>query len=227
LERGVTPGETLDSLISRVDPDRWLSARFVADAGLRAALIGLYAFDYELARAPRTASNALVAEVRLTWWSEAADEVFAGKTPRNHPGVLALGGLAARGLARGDLEPLVDARYRDLDPTPLSEAEALAWARDTGGRCARLAARLLDPAADQAAAEPAGAAWALSWRAQDQADLAGLAEHSLAEARTSARRLPASAFPAVAHAVLGAAHRQDGDLRRKARITWAVARGRL
>lgn len=223
----MTPGEDLDSLISRVDPDRWLAARFVADPALRADLIGLYAFDYELARAPRTATNPLVGEVRLTWWSEAADEVFAGKTPRSHPVVLALARLAARGLVRADLEPLIDARYRELDPAPMTEAEAGAWAQDTGGQCARLAARLLDPSADGEAARPAGAAWALSWRSAEQPDLATVAAQARVVARTSVAALSAKAFPAAAHAVLGAPRKDEGDLLRKARITWAVARGRI
>ncbi|WP_091739925.1 squalene/phytoene synthase family protein [Phenylobacterium immobile] len=223
----MSPGDDLDSLVSRVDPDRWLSARFVSDAALRTDLIGLYAFDYELARAPRTASNALVAEVRLTWWSEAADEVFAGKAPRNHPGVLGLSRLAERGLTRADVEPLVDARYRELDPTPMTEAEALAWARDTGGGCARLAVRLLDPTCDFDAAQAIGAAWSLSWRAAEQADLSDLAAREQRAARRLARRLSAKAFPAVAHAVLGARRKGEGDFARKARVTWAVAVGRI
>jgi phytoene synthase len=223
----MSPGEDLDSLIGRVDPDRWLSARFVGDAALRADLIGLYAFDYELARAPRTASNALVAEVRLTWWSEAADEVFAGKAARQHPGVLALNGLAARGLTRADLEPLIDARYRELDPTPMTEAEALAWSRDTGGWCAVLAARLLDPTSDPNAAQAAGAAWSLSWRAEVQPDLTDIAGREHAAARGPARKVTAKAFPAVAHAALGARRKGEADALRKARITWAVATGRV
>lgn len=223
----MTPGEDLDSLISRVDPDRWLSARFVADVGLRADLIGLYAFDYELARAPRTATNPLVGEVRLTWWSEAADEVFAGKTPRQHPVVLALGRLAARGMTRADLEPLIDARYRELDPAALTETEAMDWARDTGGRCARIASGLLDPASDRDAAEVVGGAWTLSWRAADQPDLALLAQAQRHMAQEAARRISAQAFPAVAHAALGAPRKSEADLLRKARMTWAVARGRV
>ena len=68
------PDDDLDSLIRRVDPDRWLSSRFVADAAARADVIALYAYDHELARAPRVASNPLLGEIRLAWWREMLDE---------------------------------------------------------------------------------------------------------------------------------------------------------
>ena len=41
--------------------------------------MAVYAFDYELARAPKVASNALMGEIRLTWWREVLDEVFEGR----------------------------------------------------------------------------------------------------------------------------------------------------
>jgi phytoene synthase len=80
----------LDALIRRVDPDRWLSSRFIGQAAARADVIALYAFDYELARAPRVASNALLGEMRLTWWREALDEIFEGRAVRQHPAAQAL-----------------------------------------------------------------------------------------------------------------------------------------
>src|SRR5690606_32697718 len=61
-----TMDDDLDDLIRRVDPDRWRSSRFIGDVGRRADVIALYAYDYELARAPRVASNPLLAEIRLT-----------------------------------------------------------------------------------------------------------------------------------------------------------------
>ena len=49
--------DDLDALIRRVDPDRWLSSRFVADVEVRADVIAVYAFDHELARAPRVTTH--------------------------------------------------------------------------------------------------------------------------------------------------------------------------
>jgi len=38
--------DDIDALVRRVDPDRWLASRFIADAQARADVIALYAFNY-------------------------------------------------------------------------------------------------------------------------------------------------------------------------------------
>ncbi|MDB5445934.1 MAG: crtB [Phenylobacterium sp.] len=223
--------DDLDSLVRRVDPDRWLSSRFVADPVARGEVVALYAYDHELARAPRVASNPLLGEIRLTWWREALDEIFEGRPVRRHPTAQALAqAVRARALTREPLEAMIDARYRELDATPLVADEALAWARDTGGRVAELAASLLDPEGDPALAGAAGAAWALARRVADRADLQAPFDALLAEGRAGARRLSAAAFPAVAHAVFArrrARGASDSGLGSRIRLTLAVARGRI
>ena len=211
--------DDLDDLIRRTDPDRWLSSRFVADPAARADVIALYAYDHELARAPRVASNPLLGEIRLTWWREALDEIFEGKAVRRHPTAEALAAaVARRSLPRAPLEAMIDARYRELDPALMSEAEAMEWARDTGGRAAELAVRILDPGQDSAEAVAAGAAWALARK--------GLAVQAADQARRGARKLSAAAFPAVAHAALVLKPARS-ELARRLRVIWAVATGRL
>ena len=212
--------EDLDALLKRVDPDRWLSSRFIADPALRADVVAVYAFDHELARAPRVASNPLLGEIRLTWWREALDEIYDGRPVRQHPGAQALAAAARRhGLPREPLETMIDARYRELDAAPMSQAEVLEWGRDTAGLAAELAVRILDPAADPAGARTAAAGWALARR-----DLV-LAQRLIAEARPAAARLSAAAFPAAAHAAL--VGHAGGELARRLKLTWAVARGRI
>ncbi len=209
--------DDLDALIRRVDPDRWLSSRFVGDAQARADVIALYAFDHELARAPKVASNALLGEIRLTWWREVLDEVFEGRPVRHHPTAQALAAAVAHhGLPRAALEAMIDARYRELDPTPMSAAEAAEWARGTAGQAAAVAARILDPTSDPSAAEAAGAAWMLARRGQAP---------DMAAARAGARKLSAAAFPAVAHATL--AGRSDSEFGKRLRLLLAVALGRI
>src|SRR5215471_7113258 len=88
--------DDLDELVRRTDPDRWLSSRFIGAPGARADVIALYAYDHELARAPKVTSNALLGEIRLTWWREALDEIFAGKAVRRHPTAEALAAAVAR-----------------------------------------------------------------------------------------------------------------------------------
>jgi phytoene synthase len=215
------PTDDLDALVRRVDPDRWISSRFIGDPQARADVIALYAFDHELARAPKVSSNPLIGEIRLTWWREALDEIFEGRPVRRHPTAEALADVVARrDLARAPLEALIDARYRELDAAPMDEAEALAWARDTGGLAAELAATILDPATDVEAARAAGSAWALGRRAD------GALKGELGAARRAARRLSPQAFPAAAHAALAGRPEQPEFLKRL-RVTWAVARGRI
>ena len=213
--------DDLDDLVKRNDPDRWLSSRFVADPALRADVIAIYAYDHELARAPRVASNALLGEIRLTWWREMLDEAFEGRPVRAHPTAQALAGMIQRhGLPREPLEAMIDARYRELDATPMDDAEALAWARGTAGQAAEIAARILDPPGPADRSVASGAIWALRRRGLvvDQAEAEA--------AKAGARALSAAAFPAVAHASL-ALHPAKSELGKRLRLTWAVARGRL
>lgn len=217
----------LDALIRRVDPDRWISSRFIPDPQVRADVIALYAFDHELARAPRVSSNSLIGEIRLTWWREALEEIFEGRPVRRHPTAEALAAAVARqGLARAPLEDLIDARYCELDAAALAGDEALAWARGTGGGAAELVAGLLDDQAEAGAAREAGAVWALGRRMATAPDLAPVFAQTLDRARRDVQRLPPKAFPAVAHAAL-AERAGGGELARRLRVTWAVARGRI
>jgi len=217
----------LDDLVRRVDPDRWLSSRFIADPAARADVVTLYAYDHELARAPRVASNALLGEMRLTWWREALDEIYGGKPVRAHPTAQALAGVVARhSLSRAPLEAMIDARYRELDAAPMSEAEILDWARDTGGLSAQLAAQVLDPATDARMALAGGSAWALGKRLAAQPDLRPVFLKVIHAARSASRSLSVAAFPAVAHAAL-AGRPASNDFARRLRLTIAVARGKV
>jgi phytoene synthase len=95
-------------------------------------------------------------------------------------------------------------------------------------------ARVLDPAADDALAAPAGIVWGLLLLRR--AGRAGGAEFDLglramlAQARQAARRLPTAAFPAALPATLAWADlrtKAPGELEKRARLAWASATGRL
>lgn len=233
--------ESLDDLVRRVDPDRWLASRFIADPRARADVIALVAFNYELARVAGGVSNALMGEIRLTWWREALEEIAAGKPPRKHPCVeaLAVGGIDPLALAA-----MAEARLADLDEAPLAdEGRALAYIDATAGALAVLAARRLDAASDPHAVKGAARAYGLAglWRLKlagrsrlpadwTQADLARRVADQLKAARTQLKALPVAAFPAVAPAALASAYargRDLGELEKKARLTWSVATGLL
>jgi phytoene synthase len=222
LDRG-----DLDAQMRRVDPDRWLSSRFIGDAEARADVIAVYAFDHELARAPKVASNPLLGEMRLTWWREALEEIFEDRPVRQHPAAQALArAVGRRGLKRDDLETLIEARYRELDPTPMREAEMLDWARDTGGLAAQLAAQVLDPSTEARMALAGGSAWALGKRLAETPDLRPTFLKVIHAARSASRTLSVAAFPAVAHAAL-AGRPASNDFARRLRLTIAVARGKI
>jgi phytoene synthase len=225
----------LDALIARVDPDRWLSSRFIAEPQARADVITLYAYDHELARAPRVASNALLGEIRLTWWREVLEEAYAGLPVRHHPTAQALAEMAARRrLSRGTLEAMIDARYRELDASPMSGPELADWAQGTGGAAAVLAAHILDPDGPSEAARAAGTVWAMGHRIGSggaATDEAGpMFAKALREARTMGRSLSVAAFPAGAHAALArlrAAGRRPSVFGAQLRMLLAVALGRI
>ena len=232
--------DDLDAQIRRVDPDRWLASRFVADRSVRADLVALYAFNHELARAADVASQPLAAEIRLAWWREAVEEMFEARPVRRHPTAQALAeAVARRWLPRDVLEGLVDARLRDLDAWPLSPAEVQGYLDATAGRLMATAARILDPDSDPHSVRHAAQAWGLAglWRlggrlpsAWSATEVRGRVDEAAAAANADLRSLPVSAFPAVAYATLSAAYAREArlsDLGRRLRLTWAVARGRL
>ncbi|MFM8374785.1 MAG: squalene/phytoene synthase family protein [Phenylobacterium sp.] len=227
------PGDPADieASLSRTDPDRWLSSRFAAGREARRALVSIYAFDNELARAPRAASNPLVAEMRLAWWREVLEEIRAGGGVRRHPVALALAAAVREGgLDAALLETLVDARLRELDPRPMTLEEALAWADETGGTCARLASAVLDPGSDPAAAAAGGSAWSIGRLVLTAGLSPEAAEPALVARLAAARGVSAAAFPAIAHAALARARAQGrraspfGD---RLRLMRAVLSGRV
>ena len=225
--------DDLDQLIRRVDPDRWLTSRFISDQRARAGVLALYAFDHELARAVRVASTQLLAEIRLTWWREALDEIFGGGPVRRHPVAEALGGLVRRhGLAREPLEAMIDGQIAALDGE-LDAAASLAWAGAVEGSLAMTAAFVLDPDCSERAAS-AGRAWGLvllrrSGKSPD-AVLRPLLASALAETRAAAAGLSVAALPAALPARLARfdlADRSPGLLRKQFSLIVATATGRL
>ncbi len=231
----MTEGVDLDAEVRRVDPDRWLASRFIADRGARADVIALYAFDHELARASVITSSDIAAEIRLTWWREALGEIFSGAGPRRHPVAEALAKVAtARALPRVRLEAMIDARVRLLGRSRLEMDEALTWAAAAEGSAAHLAAQILDPAGDSDLAAPAGVVWGLmllrrSGKAAGSEFDRRLSQ-ALGDAHVAARRLSTAAFPAALVASLARADLRSpssSELEKRARLTWSALTGRL
>ncbi len=235
-------GDDLDDDVRREDPDRWMSSRFIADPAERSDVITLYAFDGQLSRATRVASNTLVAEIRLAWWREVVEEAYGGGPTRAHPVARRLTAAIARhDLPRERLEAMVEARIEALDQPRLDWAGAVRWADGVAGSAAMLVARILDPRAPAESAALAGRVWGLAKLVEmnrvEAVAAAAWIVADISRASHHARALGSAAFPAVAHATLA----RDGpaylsvagrsgigaDLGRRLRLVWAVATGRL
>lgn len=204
----------LEAQVRAADPDRWLSSRFVADEQARADLIALYAFEAELASIPAKVSQPLLAEMRLTWWAEQMEGVFAGTPRKGHPVLEALAGAAERcGLERPWADALIEAQVDRAHRRP-HDLEALFVGP------AQAAARVLAGPGHEAAVAPAARVrgLTLTGRADEAAALRPAANAAL-------KALPPAGFPAVAHAAL-----RDPDAPeplKRLRLVWAVARGRI
>src|ERR1700754_790174 len=97
--------EAIADLVRRHDPDRFMTALF-APAERRDALLALYAFNHELARAREVASEPPLALIRLQWWRE----VVEGEAKRHEVASPLSAAMAAGLVVAGDLLPMIEAR---------------------------------------------------------------------------------------------------------------------
>jgi phytoene synthase len=130
--------DELAEFVRRHDPDRFLTALF-APAARRPALLALYAFNHELARAREAVHEPALALIRLHWWRE----VVEGAVRQHEVATPLAAAIADGGLAREDLLALIDAREVEADPCIGTLDAWLAYLRGTAGGVAVAAARSL------------------------------------------------------------------------------------
>lgn len=247
--------DDLDTLVRRVDEDRWLASRF-APAEVRARLIALYAVNYEIARVAEIAREPGLGAIRLQWWREAIDELFEGGPPRAHPALAALKPVIEEAPLRRDrFHRILDARLLDFEATPFSDsADFSEYINDTAGELMRLAIEAcgveVTSGSMQTFVARGAYRWAVTgilrseqvWRARGR-DLSppGQTSQSLFDmlkaegaARELSRMLPARVFPAVGYVALVSAYlgqtavRQTLPLlKRQLRLIVASATGRI
>ncbi len=145
--------DPIAGMVRRADPDRFLTALF-APADRRAALLALYAFNHELARAREVAAEPTLALIRLQWWRE----VVEGQRKRHEVATPLSDAIAQGMLVPADLLGVIDARETEADPAIETLADWRAWLAGGAGGLAVAAARLLG-AADPEAFRPFGAAY--------------------------------------------------------------------
>jgi len=241
-------------LLRRGDPERWRAA-MAAPPTVRPGLMALYAFNLEIARAPWVASEEMLAEIRLRWWTDTVAEIYAGATPRRHEVAEPLAE-AIRGadLPQRLFEETIAARLFDARAEPHPDLDALRDHVDrTAGHLMELAARHLGaPEAAVAVVREfaRGAGLAALLRARPElaarnrdpmppgADAAALArEGRAAIARARARRgaVPRAVVPALLPGWLAdvrlaqAARGEDmevSEFQARGRLLWTAMTGR-
>ena len=124
---------------------------------MRERLFALIAFNCELAKIPASVSEPMLGEIRLQWWRDAVEAIYAGGRVEGHEAVQAIA--AERdAFDREALIGLIDARGFALGEA--GDAEALRrYIDETGGAFAEAATRALG-GDDRAASVARRAGWA-------------------------------------------------------------------
>ncbi len=152
------------SQVRAFDKDRYL-AILLAPLAAREHLVALYAFNIEIGKIREGVSEALLGEMRLTWWCEAIEAIYHGDVG-DHPVVMALErAIVECALPRQPFLDLLKARQFDLYEVPMKTvAEFDAYAGATSSVLFHLAGIIIaGPAAAKSAdaSGHAGVAYAL------------------------------------------------------------------
>ncbi|MEQ8334107.1 squalene/phytoene synthase family protein [Nisaea sp.] len=133
------------ALVRRYDPDRFRFALF-APARHREAVFTLFAFNHEVAKTRDSVSETMIGAIRLQWWRDSIDGIYAG-TPRQHEVIGPLAAcIAAYDLPRAPFDDLINARERDLEDRPMEDlAETERYLRATTAPLVTLLSAIVDP----------------------------------------------------------------------------------
>ncbi len=121
-------------LVARGDPLRF-RATMAAPLAAREALLPLYAFNLEVARAPWLTEEPMIAEMRLQFWRDVVEEAAECKPARAHEVAAPLTHLIqTKGLPGDLLDGIVAARRWDIYKDPHEDVDAFAaYLGDTSG----------------------------------------------------------------------------------------------
>lgn len=162
---GSSARSELAALVRRHDRDRFLTALFAPEAR-RPALLALYAFNYEVAKTRELVSEAMLGRIRLQWWRDVLDRIYAGAPAQRHEVIEPLAAaIRAHDLSRDHFERLIEARERDLEEAPPESLAALeAYAEASSAPLVLLALESLGEMGEaaRAAGRGVGTAYALT-----------------------------------------------------------------
>ncbi len=136
------------AIVERGDPDRFLAV-MAAPSSARPALLTLYAFNLEIARAPWVTKEPLIAGMRLQFWRDVVSGAGA-EPPRAHEVAGPIADLiTSRSLPKPMFQQMIDAREQDLERAPFADLSALwVYLEATSGNLMALSVRALGGAAD-------------------------------------------------------------------------------
>ena len=241
MPRRIDVCDTIGERVRRGDPDRYLST--TASGLNQDRLLTLYAFNIEVMRATWVVSSESLGLMRLHWWSEAIDEIYACRRLRKHDVVQALDQTSvAATLPKPMLSSLIEAssltigglriddesrldRFLNSGPCELMWAAALLLGADADCKSAVRSFAWGAGVASLLRAEPALKARERSFvgnRSDLVPELARRARDRIGIGRTMRRRIP----PAVVPAML-AGWRADHALSLALRSPDKVVEGRL
>lgn len=150
--------------VRRFDNDRFICSLF-APADEREAMAAVHAFSLEVARIREIAREPLLGHMRLQWWRDALDPIYAGAPPRHQVAVAVADAVGRFGLSRAYFDRILDARSLDLDDlAPQTLASLVDYAEGTSATLAALSLEILGETgeASRHAARDVGIAWALT-----------------------------------------------------------------
>ena len=129
-------------LVEKGDPDRF-AATMAAPIAVRKVLFPIYAFNVEVSRAPWVTKEAIIAEMRLQWWTDALEEIASGGLVRRHEVVTSLAHVLDSTAAR-ELQKVVQARLWDVYRDPFEDQAAFSkYIEDTSASLLRAALQSL------------------------------------------------------------------------------------
>ncbi len=126
------------------DPARYRGA-MRAPPEARGGLMVIYALNAEVVRAAWAPKEPALAEIRLQYWHEQIETLYAGAAADAHPALRAMARADWRKwVAKADFIHLIGARRLDAQPAPFADAQALwAYLDATGGGLMAMGARIL------------------------------------------------------------------------------------
>ena len=106
------------------DPDRFLMGLMMPRAK-RADIWPIIAFNYEVAKTAEITSEPMMGNIRLQWWRDAIEEIYAGTMPRKHEVVEPLAAVIQKyDLPKDNFLGLINVRDFDLEYKMLADWES-------------------------------------------------------------------------------------------------------